>query len=159
MVASDVAEFLTTSAVVSVVKSEAPKRGQIEIPAKASLQNTTVENVASSGQQWYLLSISANKVRRGDLSFLSPPVVSVVGVVDGGVAENHPLIKSVLWPLPPDLASPNWPSGSIGYDFFLDSPNPVEQLDNSHGTHVTGLVTGRQLANLASIFGRCRPIE
>jgi hypothetical protein len=91
-------------------------------------------------------AISADKVRRGDLGFLSPPVVSVVGVVDSGIAENHPLIKPVLWPLPPDLASSDWPSGSIGYDFFQNSPNPVEQMDNSHGTHVTGLVTGRQLA-------------
>jgi subtilisin family serine protease len=150
--ASSVTDTFHTTAIVSVVKIEAPKRGQIETPAKASLQNATVESVASDGQQWYLLSISADKVRRGDLSFLSPPVVSVVGVVDAGVAENHPLIKSVMWALPRELAGPNWPAGSIGYDFFFDSPTPVEQLDNSHGTHVTGLVTGRQLATWLPFF-------
>jgi hypothetical protein len=142
--AAAAADSLKTN--VSSVRIEVPKRGQIEIPAKASLQSTTVDTVGSNGQQWYLLSISADKIKRGDLGFLSPPVVSVVGVVDGGVAENHPLITPVLWLLPEDLSSPDWPSGSTGYDYFLNTPNPIEQLDDSHGTHVTGLVTGRQLA-------------
>jgi Subtilase family len=145
-------ENFLASPPAAAFRSEVPKQGKIETPVKAALQSTTVANVASEGLQWYLQSISADKVRRGDLGFLSPPVVAVVGVVDGGVAENHPLIKPVLWSLPPELASPSWPSGSVGYDFFLDSPNPVEQLDNSHGTHVTGLVTGRQLATWLPFF-------
>jgi Subtilase family len=141
------------NAATRFVRSEVAKTGQIEVPVtSASLQSATINTFADQGTQWYLSAIWANNFKRSDLVFYSPPVVTVVGVVDGGVDANHPLIKPVLWPLPEDLATPEWPSGSIGYDFYEDGPNPIEELDDSHGTHVTGLVTGRQLATWLPVF-------
>jgi FixJ family two-component response regulator len=126
--------------------------GHVEVPVQAALTSATVANVPEHGTQWYLNAISADKVKLTDLSFPDTPEVAVIGVVDSGVDVTHPLIKPIMWSLPPELATPYWPSGSIGFDFFENRPNPVDELEDSHGTHVTGLVTGRQLAVWLPLF-------
>jgi subtilisin family serine protease len=148
----------------SNLSSEVIQTGHIESPVKANLQSTTKTEFAEQGARWYLRAISADRVKPSDLAFLPAAVsaVAVIGVVDGGVDLNHPLIKPVLWPLTEELASSNWPKGSVGYDFYQDVPAPVEELENSHGTHVTGLVTGRQLAKWLPYFddaGLSRNVE
>jgi subtilisin family serine protease len=91
-------------------------------------------------------------MKREDLSFNTIPAVAVIGIVDGGVDTRHPVVQPILWRLPVELAKKDWPVGSVGYDFSRDAPDPMEELENSHGTHVTGLATGRQLAIWLPLF-------
>jgi FixJ family two-component response regulator len=126
--------------------------GHIEVPVRASLSSSTIGKYPDQGNRWYLSAISADKVKLGDLAFAQIHGGAVVGVVDAGIDVNSPSVRSVLWELPPELATKYWPGGSLGYDFYQNRPNPQEELEDSHGTHVTGLVTGRQLAAWLPVF-------
>lgn len=126
--------------------------GHIEVPVRASLSSSTINKFPDKGNRWYVSAISADKVKLGDLAFAQIPGAAVVGVVDAGIDVNSPSVKPVLWPLPPELATKYWPGGSLGYDFYQNRPDPREQVEDSHGTHVTGLVTGRQLSAWLPVF-------
>jgi FixJ family two-component response regulator len=126
--------------------------GHIEVPVRASLSSSTVNKFPDKGNRWYLSAISADKVKLGDLAFAQIHGAAVVGVVDGGIDLNSPSVRPVLWELPPELATKYWPGGSLGYDFYQNRPNPQEELEDSHGTHVTGLVTGRQITAWLPVF-------
>jgi FixJ family two-component response regulator len=128
------------------------RAGHIEVPVQTALTSATTSKFPEQGIQWYLSAIAADKVKRGDLAFAQVSGSAVVGVVDSGVDSNHPLIKPILWHLPQELATNYWPSGSIGYDFHVNHPDPTDDVATSHGTHVTGLVTGRQIAVWSSVF-------
>jgi DNA-binding response OmpR family regulator len=127
-------------------------QGHIEVPVQTALTSTTVNKFPDQGIRWYLSAIAADKIKLGDLGFSQVPGSAVVGVVDSGVDVTHPLIKPVLWHLPQELATNYWPSGSVGYDFHINHPDPTDDVASSHGTHVTGLVTGRQIAVWSSVF-------
>jgi CheY-like chemotaxis protein len=126
--------------------------GHIEVPVRASLSSSTVDKFPDHGNRWYLSAISADKVKLGDLAFSQIHGAAVVGVVDAGIDLRSPSVRPVLWELPPELATKYWPGGSLGYDFYQNRPNPQEEVDDSHGTHVTGLVTGRQLTAWLPVF-------
>lgn len=128
-------------------RSEIAHGGQIEEPVRgASLQSSTKQAYPDAGAWWYVRAIGADNIIRGDLAFNSRPFTAVIGIVDAGVDSTHPAIRPVLWRLPVELATNRSPADSIGYDFYNRDPDPVEEIENSHGTHVTGLSTGRQLA-------------
>jgi subtilisin family serine protease len=128
-------------------RSEIAHGGQIEQPVHgASLQSTTKQAFPDAGARWYIQAVGADHIMRGDLDFNARAVAAVIGIIDAGVDQTHPALRPVLWRLPAELATTRWPADSIGYDFYNEDPNPVEEIDNSHGTHVTGLSTGRQLA-------------
>ena len=145
-------EALAAVSSLPSVRGELWRRGSIEKPIQATLQSRTVANVAEGGKQWYLQAIAADKMKKEDLGFSSQAAPTVVGVVDAGVDKDHPAIMPVLWELPPELATSDWPRGIVGYDFSTNAPDPAEEIDNSHGTHVTGLVTGRQIAEWLPFF-------
>ncbi len=136
---------LSSISILPKVNSELPKTGVIESSVQGNLQSTTIQQFGENGEKWYMHAISADRLLGWDFGFVVPPVPTVVGVVDGGVDINQPLVKPVMWLLPQALATPDWPAGSIGYDFYESGPSPREESETSHGTHVIGLVTGRQL--------------
>jgi hypothetical protein len=116
----------------------------------ATLAASTIQKYGNGGIEWYAWAISADKIRASDLKLTSP---ARVAVIDAGVDTSHAKLKPFFWKLPVTLPNVPWERGSIGYDYVNRSADPMEdttpQTDGdleSHGTHVTGLVALRGLA-------------
>jgi len=141
----DVTMAFSQISAVPDARSEVVEMCNIEEPVAATLQQSTLDRFKKGdAARWYVEAVGASKIRAEDLAFTES--TAVVGVIDAGVDLAHSSIKPVLWRLPPELGTQRWPGGSHGYDFFRNKPEPVEEDLGSHGTHVTGIATGRQLA-------------
>jgi subtilisin family serine protease len=73
----------------------------------------------------------------------------VVGVVDTGIAYNHPDLAANVWVNPGDINGGT--AGSHGYNAITKNYKPLD--DNGHGTHVSGIIgaVGNNLAGVAGI--------
>jgi hypothetical protein len=120
-----------------------PERG-------AHLANDTIKKYGNNGLQWFSAAIAADRIKPSDLRLTT---LSRVGVVDAGVDIHHTKLKAFFWKLPVTLPNVPWERGSIGYDYVSETADPSEFSSpgvdgslESHGTHITGLVTARGLA-------------
>jgi len=128
-----------------------PSVARLIMPEKgAHLANDTVKKYGNNGLQWFSAAIGADRIRPSDLKLTT---MSRVGVIDAGVDTQHVKLKPFFWKLPVTLPNVPWQRGSIGYDYVNDTADPSEfsapGIDGnleSHGTHITGLVTARGLA-------------
>jgi subtilisin family serine protease len=114
------------------------------------LSSDTVKKYGQNGLEWYASAISADRIKSSDLSLRS---TIRIGVIDAGVDTSHIKLQPFFWKIPVSLPHVPWQPGSIGYDYVAESSDPSEdssrQLDGSlesHGTHITGLVASRGLA-------------
>jgi subtilisin family serine protease len=122
----------------------APSRRAELLRSVPALAGRPSDPSSSQDERWYGTAIGADKVRKSDLNLISE---AHIAVIDAGVDMNHPLLKPVFWKLPADFSGNSWPPESMGYNYLDGTSDPTEQDSSySHGTHVTGLVTGRMLS-------------
>ena len=107
-----------------------------------------------------------------DADAATPDDEAVVAVLDNGVDIDHPDLVDALWTNEIELgATPNVDDDGNGYvddvhgwDFRQDDANPSpgnpQKIDNSHGTHVAGIVaaTRGNAIGVAGICDACRII-
>jgi hypothetical protein len=133
-------------------KFEPEVLGHIETPA-GQLQSVNAP-VTAPAYGWYLDSLGVNAISPADLKLIS---TIPIGVVDGGVDTGHPNLTGSFWNTPSAVSDGRWTTGAIGYDFLRGNVDPWDEMPNSHGTHVSGLVVGEQIAEwnstLAGILG------
>lgn len=91
----------------------------------------------------------------------------VVAVIDTGVDINQPDLANQLWVNPNEIAGngiDDDQNGFVddihGWDFKRNSPNvsPANTLDDSHGTHIAGIIAAEQNNNegISGICPQCR---
>jgi subtilisin family serine protease len=143
---SGVTRQTVTAALASVgIKFEEPRHVALIQPEQnVSLAADTVKKYKDNGLRWFAYAISADKIRSKDLALAS----SIhVGIVDAGVDSKHTALTPFFWQLPFVFPNAKWTQGSIGYDYLKKVSDPSEEKETeSHGTHITGLVTARALA-------------
>jgi len=129
----------------SQFRFEAPvKASLIESGAPTTLSPATIQKYGDSGLRWYAYYISADKILSSDVTMTADPVR--VGIIDSGVDVEQPMLKPFFWKT--TQVYRNWAAGSIGYSYLSKISDPTEDYIphiNCHGTHVTGLVTMREL--------------
>jgi subtilisin family serine protease len=114
--------------------------GHIEFPV-GQLESVTQPSQAVYG--WYIKFLGLNSIESRDLNLISKVPV---GVVDSGVDLAHKDLKNSFWSTPPAIADKQWRAGAIGYNFLNRGTEPWDELGDSHGTHVSGLVIGDQIS-------------
>jgi subtilisin family serine protease len=125
-------------------KFEEPKGAMLIPPERnTSLASETQKEYGHNGLEWYAYSIAADQVRTSDVA-LQPG--THIGIVDAGVDLSNKVLKRFFWQLPIDFPRTRWTRNSVGYDYINHVALPTEEEQESHGTHITGLVTARQLA-------------
>ena len=135
----------------SGTKYAPPAKARLILPEHgATLAASTIRKYGNEGLKWYAWAISADRIRASDVKLTSPVRVAVI---DAGVDTAHVRLKPFFWKLPVELPNVRWPPGSIGWNYVNGSPDPKEDTTpepggalESHGTHVTGLVASRGLA-------------
>jgi hypothetical protein len=121
------------------ISAEIDVSGEIEEPVHVSAQPTAAKSVQPTDDGWYLDKLGLKTLSRTDLSLVAD---SVVGVVDGGADLKSQVLSNHFWRVPPDLSDEQWLANDAGYDCYHQRPDPVDEMDNSHGTHISGLITG-----------------
>jgi subtilase family protein len=154
------APTVDTALTSSGVHFAPPQPARLIMPEHGTrLSADTVKSFGDNGLQWYASAIAADKIRTTDVSLTG---VIRVGIVDAGVDTAHAKLQPFFWKLPVALPNIPWQKGSIGYDYVNESTDPAEDATpnpdgdlESHGTHVTGLVTARALASwLSTTIGK-----
>jgi hypothetical protein len=127
------------------IKYEVPKHVALILPElNVSLASETVKEYGDNGLRWFATAIAADKVCDSDLELKD---TVHVGIIDAGVDPQHQSLQPFFWKLPVKFPNNGWEKGSIGYDYLSDESDPTEeQSQESHGTHISGLVTARALA-------------
>ena len=121
------------------------RRAELLRSLPSTLAGQPSANPAPLGPKWYGPAIGTDKLKKSDLKLLSE---THIAVIDAGVDPSHTMLGPAFWKLPVEFSGKVWSPGSIGYDYTNGTANPTEGEDSgSHGTHVTGLVTGRLLAS------------
>jgi subtilisin family serine protease len=125
-------------------KFEEPKGAILIQPERnTSLASETKKQNGHNGLEWYAHSIAADRIKPSDVELQKG---THIGVVDAGVEITNSILRPFFWKLPIGFPRTRWPQNSIGYDYTNHVADPSEEEQESHGTHVTGLVTARQLA-------------
>lgn len=102
----------------------------------------------SSPSDWYWKSADPdiNAPEAWNITIGSDSVV--VGVIDTGIDYKHPDLKDNLWKNVKEIPSNGIDDDKngliddiIGYDFYDDEPNPMDE--DGHGTHVSGIIGAR----------------
>ncbi|OBP13260.1 hypothetical protein A5320_19630 [Rheinheimera sp. SA_1] len=71
-----------------------------------------------------------------------------VAVMDTGIDYTHKALggagTQAAYDAEDPTVAPSWPQGKVlgGYDFFNDDPNPLDSLEEGHGTQVASSVNG-----------------
>lgn len=122
--------------------------GHIESPA-GQLQSVSQPSAADYG--WYLNWLGLDSIEGADLHLGSQVAIAVV---DSGADIDHPDLKPSFWSTPSAVADARWPAGAPGYDFLRHTAEPRDENNDSHGTHVSGLVVGEQISKWKTDFGQ-----
>jgi len=126
--------------------------GVLEHPVKINpdvLASTGAHyDIKTLQDDWFVSKIGADKLEDVDLTISNPVYVAVV---DSGLDLTHPAFKNDLWD---NLSPGSYSKISIdndvhGYDFVNGLGDPLDTLDDSHGTHVAGIASARYLGTLA----------
>jgi len=128
------------------------RRAELLRSLPSALAGQPSASPAPLGPKWYGPAIGVDKLKKSDLNLVSE---THIAVVDAGVDPSHAMLEPAFWKLPVEFSGKAWVHGSIGYDYTNGTADPTEGDDSgSHGTHVTGLVTGRLLASWFSEIQR-----
>jgi subtilisin family serine protease len=113
--------------------------GEIEEPVLTSTRPSSGQTAQPIDDGWYLKKIGLQSMSKSDLALIAD---SVVGIVDGGADLQNSLLAGHFWKIPSAQADDEWLQNDAGYDFYHQRPRPLDEMDNSHGTHVSGLIVG-----------------
>jgi subtilisin family serine protease len=105
------------------------------------VEGSAVSSDPQVGFQWHHTVIR----RTADLGTL-PSAPPTIAVVDSGVDYNHPDLKDNVWTNPGEVAGNSidddnngYVDDVHGYDFVNGDGDPMDDIPNSHGTHVAGI--------------------
>src|SRR5688500_18254487 len=105
------------------------------------VEATGVSSDPQVGSQWHHTVIR----KTADLGTL-PSAPPTIAVVDSGVDYNHPDLKDNIWTNPGEVAANGidddnngYVDDVHGYDFVNGDGDPMDDIPNSHGTHVAGI--------------------
>jgi len=139
-------DFAEPNYVLSIVQDEpSPEeisRNALHGPDRLGKRANTVPDDPLFPDQWYVSTVRADAVwdtTTGDTSAL-------VAILDTGVDWTHPDLSSHIWTNPAELGGQpgvdddgnGFVDDVHGWDFVNHDADPMD--DNSHGTHVAGLV-------------------
>jgi hypothetical protein len=121
----------------------------IETPVDPALDED-IGCVASDSASWFLDQIRTKDVKDSDVKFTSR---TRVAVIDSGIDTDHPAFNGILQQLEPDesLDYDPYSGQKMGVDVTdLSKIYPTDTNAKSHGTHVSGLVAGISILNIAN---------
>jgi subtilisin family serine protease len=105
------------------------------------VEATGVSSDPQVGSQWHHTVIR----KTADLGTL-PSAPPTIAVVDSGVDYNHPDLRDNIWTNPGEVAGNSidddnngYVDDVHGYDFVNGDGDPMDDIPNSHGTHVAGI--------------------
>jgi subtilisin family serine protease len=98
------------------------------------ITNDRTPNDSLYGSDWGMPKISAPLA--WDIATGTGDVV--VGLVDSGMDYNHPDLSANIWSNPGVING--CPSGTHGFDVFLNTCDPMDSGNNGHGTLVAGKI-------------------
>lgn len=113
------------------------KNGFIEIEG-AIKDKIDVEPAETGGLEWNIEKVGADKVWDMGIDGTG----SVVGIIDTGVAWNHPALKEKWRGYDPETGKTN-PRGNW-FDAIGDKDMPYDIPNAPHGTHVLGTILGQE---------------
>lgn len=115
-------------------------------PAEVIIPAEEIEPSAAS-IEWNIKKIRADEVWD---SFGVTGEGVVVGIIDSGVYWQHPALKEKFRGYNP--AAPNTPDSEYNwFDAELGTPDPIDCLTTSHGTHVTGTIVASTATNIYGV--------
>jgi len=102
-------------------------------------------DLGSLDEQWFNKMVGLDKINAKDLILPDRSITSAI--VDSGLDLSHPAFKKNVWENPEPSVSDQdfFKNDQHGFNFVDRTKQPVDTLENSHGTHVAGIASARVL--------------
>jgi hypothetical protein len=135
-------KFSSEQAAQAAAEGLAKRRDVQYVERNGIVEGSAVSSDPQVGFQWHHTVIRRTAADLGPLAS-APPTIAVV---DSGVDYNHPDLKDNIWTNPGEVAAngiDDDKNGYVddvhGYDFVNGDGDPMDDIPNSHGTHVAGV--------------------